>query len=109
MELTKFFVELVWMLCFCVELVWILNFGFIPTFGLIFGLIVGWFYAVFLACFMASIGRILWSVDKGCSGMVSGQNGVYQSCQGTLWHAVALKPCYCVAGLKIEALGYAIA
>ena len=34
MELTKFCVELVWMLCFCVELVWILNFGFIPTFGL---------------------------------------------------------------------------
>ena len=28
MELTKF----------CVELVWILNFGFIPTFGLIFGI-----------------------------------------------------------------------
>ena len=41
MELTKFCVELVWMLCFCVELVWILNLGFIPTFGLILGLIVG--------------------------------------------------------------------
>ena len=42
MELTKF----------CVELVWILNFGFIYTFRLILGLIVGWFYAVFLACFV---------------------------------------------------------
>ena len=77
MELTKFCVEFVWMLNFCVELVWILNFGFIPTFGLILGLIVGWFYVVFLACFVASIGRILWPVDKGCSEMVSGQNGVY--------------------------------
>ena len=80
MELTKFCVELVWMLCFCVEFVWILKFGFIPTFGLILELIVGWFYAMFLgmfyamfvACFVALIGRILWPVDKGCSGMVSG-------------------------------------
>ena len=31
------------------------------------------FGVVFVACFVASIGRILWSVDKGCSGMVSGQ------------------------------------
>ena len=85
MELTKFCIYLVWMLCFCVELVWILNFGFIPTFWLILGLIVGWFYAVFfgmfcvvfVACFVASIERILWSVDKGCSGMVSCQNGMY--------------------------------
>ena len=74
MELTTFCVKLVWMLCFCVELVWILNFGFIPTFGLILGLIVGRFYVVFLACFVALIRRILWPVDKGCSGMVSGQN-----------------------------------
>ena len=80
MELTKVCVELVWRLCFGVEFVWILNFGFIPTFGVILGLIVGWFYAifllfgaVFLACFVASIGRILWPVDKGCSGMVSSQ------------------------------------
>ena len=116
MELTKFCVELVWMLCFFVELVWILKFGFIPTFGLILGLIVGWFYvvflgmfcAVFVACFVASIGRILWPVEKGCSGMVSGQNDMYRSCQGALWHAVAWKPHYCVVGLKIEALGYAI-
>ena len=73
MELTKVCVELVWRLCFGVEFVWILNFGFIPTFGVILGLIVGWFYVVFVACFVASIGRILWPVDKGCSGMVSGQ------------------------------------
>ena len=26
---------------------------------------------MFVACFVASIGRILWPVDKGCSGMVS--------------------------------------
>ena len=31
------------------------------------------FDVVFVACFVASIGRILWPVDKGCSGMVSGQ------------------------------------
>ena len=30
--------------------------------------------AMFVACFVASIGRILWLVDKGCSGMVSGLN-----------------------------------
>ena len=28
---------------------------------------------MFVACYVASIGRILSSVDKGCSGMVSGQ------------------------------------
>ena len=32
------------------------------------------FGAVFVACFVASIGRIMWPVDKGYSGMVSGQN-----------------------------------
>ena len=31
------------------------------------------FGAMFVACFVASIGRILWLVDKGYSGMVSGQ------------------------------------
>ena len=31
----------------------------------------GMFCAVFVACFMASIGRIMWPVDKGCSEMVS--------------------------------------
>ena len=35
--------------------------------------------------------------------------GMYRSCQGALWHAGVWKPCYCVAGLKIAALGYAIA
>ena len=35
--------------------------------------------------------------------------GVYQSCQGSLWHAGAWKPCYCVAGLKFATPGYAIA
>ena len=37
----------------------------------------GMFGAVFVACFVASIGRILWPVDKGCSKMVSGQNLAY--------------------------------
>ena len=69
MELAKVCVELVWRLCFGVEFVWILNFGFIPTFGVILGLVVGWFYGVFLACFVASIRRIMWPMDKGCSGM----------------------------------------
>ena len=31
------------------------------------------FCVVFVPCFVASIGRIMWPVDKGCSGMVSGQ------------------------------------
>ena len=35
------------------------------------------FYAMFMACFVTSIGRKLWPVEKGCSGMVSGQYGVY--------------------------------
>ena len=52
-------------------------FGFIPTFGLILGLIVGWFYVVFMACFVALIRRILWLMEKGCSRMVLGRNGVY--------------------------------
>ena len=34
----------------------------------------GMFCAVFVACFVASIGRILRLVDKGCFGMVLGQN-----------------------------------
>ena len=33
----------------------------------------GMFGAVFVACFVASIRRILWPMDKGCFGMVSGQ------------------------------------
>ena len=28
---------------------------------------------MFVACYVASDGRILWPVDKGCSGMVSGR------------------------------------
>ena len=64
-------------------------FGFIPTFELILGLVVGWFYAMFMTCFVASIERILWLVENGCSGMVLGQSGVYWSYQGALWHAVA--------------------
>ena len=78
MELTKVCVELVWRLCFGVEFVWILNFGFIPTFGidcrLVLCRVFGMFCAIFVACFVASIGRIMWPVDKGCSEMVSGQN-----------------------------------
>ena len=77
-ELTKVCVELVWRLCFGVEFVWILNFGFIPTFGIncrmVLCRVFGMFGAVFLACFVASIRRKMWPVDKGCSGMVSGQN-----------------------------------
>ena len=77
MELTKVCVELVWRLCFGVKFVWILNFGFIPTFGIdcrmVLCRVFGMFGAVFVACFVALIGRILWHVDKGCSGMVSSQ------------------------------------
>ena len=36
-------------------------------------LVFGMFGVVFVACFVASIERILWPVDKGCSGMVSSQ------------------------------------
>ena len=70
MELTRVCVELVWRLCFGVELVWILNFGFIPTFGVILGLIVGWFYAVFLACFVLCFWHVLCCV----CGMFCGLN-----------------------------------
>ena len=31
------------------------------------------FYAVFVACFVATIGMIMWPMDKGCSRMVSGK------------------------------------
>ena len=34
----------------------------------------GMFCVVFVTCVMASIGRIMWLMDKGCSGMVLGQN-----------------------------------
>ena len=52
---------------------WILNFDFIPTFGMVLCRVFGMLGAMFVACFMASIGRILWPVDKGCFGMVSGK------------------------------------
>ena len=68
MELTKVCVELVWRLCFGVEFVWILNFGFIPTFGVILGLIVGWFYAVFLACLVPCLWHVLWPQLGGYCG-----------------------------------------
>ena len=112
MELTKVCVELVWRLCFGVEFVWILNFGFIPTFGVILGLIVGWFYACFwhVLCLVCGMFCGLdWKVN-----VADGQGlfrdgfgskiGVYRSCQGALWHTGAWKPCYCVAGLKFAAL-----
>ena len=48
---------------------------------------------MFVACYVASIGRILSPVDKGCSGMIFGlKTGVYRSCQGALCHAGAWKP-----------------
>ena len=31
------------------------------------------FGTMFMVCFVASIGRLMWPVDKGCSGMVSGK------------------------------------
>ena len=33
----------------------------------------GMFGTMSVTCFVASIRRIMWPVDKGCSGMVSGQ------------------------------------
>ena len=51
---------------------------------------------MFVACYVASIGRILSPVDKGCSGMVSGRKlaciGVAKELSGTPGrgsHAVA--------------------
>ena len=48
------------------------------------------FGVVFVACFVASIGRIMWSVDKGCSRMVSGQKlvctGATKELSGTSVH-----------------------
>ena len=109
MELTKVCVELVWRLCFGVEFVWILNFGFIPTFGVILGLIVGRFYAVFLACFVPCLWHVLWPQlggycdrwTRAVPGWFRVKLGMYRSCQGALYHAVAWIPRYCLAGLKI--------
>ena len=48
----------------------------------------GMFSTMFVACFVASIGRILSPVDKGCSGMVSGRKlactGAAKELSGTL-------------------------
>ena len=51
---------------------------------------------MFVACYVASIGRILSQVDKGCSGMISGgklaYTGAAKELSGTLGcgsHAVA--------------------
>ena len=45
---------------------------------------------MFVACYVASIGRILWPVDKGCSRMVSGQKlactGAAKELSGTPVH-----------------------
>ena len=50
----------------------------------------GMFGVVFVECFVASIGRILWPVDKGCSGIVSSQKlaciGAAKELSGTLVH-----------------------
>ena len=81
MELTKVCVELVRRLCFGVEFLWILNFVFYSYFWGDFGIdyrmvlcrVFGMFGVMFVVCFVASIGRILWPVDKGCFEMVSGQ------------------------------------
>ena len=63
---------------------------------MVFRPVLGWFDAMFVACFVASIGRILWPVDKGCSRMVSGQKlactGAAKELSGTLVcgsHAIA--------------------
>ena len=77
----------------------------------------GMFCVVFVACFVASIGKKLWPVDKGFSGMVSGRNGVYQNCKelsGTLLrgsHAIAwlgskLKPRNCGAPVHLQASNF---
>ena len=39
----------------------------------VFGMVLCRVFGMFGAVFVASIMRILWPVDKGCSGMVSGQ------------------------------------
>ena len=70
----------------------------------------GMFGAVFVACFVASIGRILWPMDKGCSGMVSGKKlvctGAAKELSGT-----SMRGSHTIAwlGSKISALEYVIA
>ena len=70
----------------------------------------GMFCALFVACFLVSIGRILWPMEKGCSRLDSSQKlvctGAAKELFGTLVrgnHAIAW------LGSKIAALGYAIA
>ena len=47
----------------------------------------GMFCAMFVACFVASIGKIMWPMDKGCFGMVSSKKlactGVAKALFGT--------------------------
>ena len=118
MELTKVCVELVWRLCFGVEFLWILNFGFYSYFCGDFGIdcrmvlccVFGMFGVVFVTCFVASIGKILWLMDKGCFGMVSGQKlactGAAKELSGT-----PVRGSHTIEwlGSKISALGYSIA
>ena len=47
--------------------------GFETSFGMVLCRVFGMFGAMFVACFVASIRRILWPMDKGCSRMVSSQ------------------------------------
>ena len=98
MELTKVCVELVWRLCFGVEIWMDFELWFYSYFWGDFGIdcrmvlcrVFGMFCAVFVACFVASIGRIMWLVDKGCSGMVSGKKlaciGAAKELSGTPVH-----------------------
>ena len=84
----------------------------------------GMFCVMFVACFVASIGRILWPVDKGCSGMVFGQNWhvleLPTSTQLCGSHAIAWMgsklqpsgmqlrgfPCNCVAPVHLQASNF---
>ena len=111
LKLTKFCVELVLMLCFCVELAWILNFGFIPTFGLILGLIVGWFYAVFLACFVSCLWHVLCRVCGMFCGLnwediVASGQGLFQDGYGSKWRVLELPRSslarYCVEAMLLR-------
>ena len=70
------------------------------------GLIVGWFWCH--VCGMLC--GLNWEdIVAGGQGLFrdgfESKIGVYQSCQGALWHAGAWKPRYCVVGCI---LGYAI-
>ena len=100
------------MLCFCVELVWILNFGFIPTFGLILGLIVGWFYVVFFACFVPYLWHVLWpqlGAAKELSGtLLRGSHAI--AWLGSKWKSSGTQlsgfPPNCVAPTHLQAFKF---